>query len=55
MLFSVSRSLAVRLAAMLVLLGLAVLMEARHPFPYFRLLTFFFVFLLFADLAACRT
>jgi hypothetical protein len=41
-----------RLAAIPVLLALIGWMEARHPVPAFRLFTFFFVFLVFADLAS---
>ncbi|MGH6852029.1 MAG: hypothetical protein ACREDJ_02295, partial [Methylocella sp.] len=44
-------SLMPRLAAIPVLLALTGWMEARHPVPAFRLFTFFFVFLVFADLA----
>ncbi len=45
-------SLMPRLAAIPVLLALIGWMEARHPVPAFRLFTFFFVFLVFADLAS---
>ncbi len=41
-----------RLAAIPVLLALIGWMEARQPVPAFRLFTFFFVFLVFADLAS---
>ena len=41
-----------RLAAIPVLLALIGWMEARHPVPAFRLFTFLFVFLVFADLAS---
>jgi hypothetical protein len=44
--------LVLRLAAIPVLLALLVWMEARHPLPSFRLFTFFFVFLLAADLVS---
>jgi hypothetical protein len=45
-------SLPLRLAAILILLGLIALMEVRHFFPLFRLFTFIFVFLLLADIAS---
>lgn len=41
-----------RYAIILILLGLIALIEARHPFPFFRLATFIFVFLVFAVLAS---
>jgi len=41
-----------RLTAIPFLLGLVAFMEVKHPLPYFRLLTFIFVFLLVADLAS---
>ncbi|MGH9677151.1 MAG: SGNH/GDSL hydrolase family protein, partial [Candidatus Acidiferrum sp.] len=41
-----------RLATIAVLLALIGWMDARHPVPAFRMFTFFFVFLLFADLAS---
>ncbi|MGH6811183.1 MAG: SGNH/GDSL hydrolase family protein [Methylocella sp.] len=45
-------SLMPRLAAIPFLLALIGWMEARHPVSTFRLFTFFFVFLVFADLAS---
>lgn len=45
-------SFPLRIAAIPLLLGLVAFMEAKHPLPYFRLLTFLFVFLLFADIAS---
>ena len=45
-------SLMPRLAAIPVLLALISWMDARHPVSAFRLFTFFFVFLVFADLAS---
>jgi hypothetical protein len=41
-----------RYAAILVALCLITLVEARHPFPLFRLVTFILAFLAFADLAS---
>ncbi|MGH6800800.1 MAG: SGNH/GDSL hydrolase family protein, partial [Methylocella sp.] len=45
-------SLIPRLAAIAVLLALIGWMEERHPLPAFRLFTFLFVFLVFADSAS---
>ncbi|HUI22519.1 MAG TPA: SGNH/GDSL hydrolase family protein [Methylocella sp.] len=45
-------SFALRFAAMPILIGLVILMEAKCFFPFFRVLTFIFVFLLLADLAS---
>ncbi|MGH6845410.1 MAG: SGNH/GDSL hydrolase family protein, partial [Methylocella sp.] len=45
-------SLKSRYAVILILLGLIALMEARHPFPYFRLATFILAFLAFACMAS---
>lgn len=52
MLVSLKRSTIYRLAAIAILVGLILFVEAKHLFPYFRLFTFFAVFLLFADLAS---
>ncbi|MGA7385264.1 MAG: SGNH/GDSL hydrolase family protein, partial [Methylocella sp.] len=41
-----------RYAVILILLGLAALMEARQPFPIFRLATFMLAFLAFAGMAS---
>jgi hypothetical protein len=49
---SKTSSLALRLAAIPILLGLAAAMEAGQFFGFFRLLTFIFVFLLLADVAS---
>ncbi|MGH6846115.1 MAG: SGNH/GDSL hydrolase family protein [Methylocella sp.] len=50
----VSRNLSLksRYAVILILLGLIALMEARHPFPFFRLATFFLAFLELASVAS---
>jgi hypothetical protein len=40
------------IAAMPILIGFIGLMEAKHPVPFYRLLTFIFVFLLLADIAS---
>lgn len=45
-------SFSLRLAAIPLLLGLVVFLELKHPLPYFRLLSFTFVFLLLADIAS---
>jgi hypothetical protein len=45
-------SLTSRYAVILILLGLIALMEARHPFPFFRLATFVLAFLALAFLAS---
>src|ERR1700731_5139823 len=45
-------SLKSRYAVILILVGLVVLMEARHPFPSFRLATFILAFLALAGLAS---
>jgi hypothetical protein len=51
-------SLKSRYAVILILLGLVTLMETRHPFPFFRLVTFILAFLALAGAAsvgrACR-
>jgi hypothetical protein len=45
-------SLKSRYAVILILLGLVALMETRHPFPFFRLVTFILAFLALAGVAS---
>ena len=45
-------SLKSRIAVILIIFGLIALMEARHPFPFFRLATFILVFLALAVMAS---